>query len=111
MSRDFKEAIILLMQHPAMRTPLDELSYEELHKAYDLSCDLLDYMEDEEYTLLDYIQMARIQFFLGILADSMACDNEKGISYFKTGIQYLNKGGVDLSINKWTELVSLRAKE
>ena len=29
MSRDFKEAIILLMQHPAMRTPLDELSYEE----------------------------------------------------------------------------------
>ena len=65
MSNDFKENVIQLMQHPAMYKPLEELSNEELQKAYDLSCDLDDLLGDEEYTLLDYIQMARIRFFLG----------------------------------------------
>lgn len=109
MSKEFKETVIQLMQHPVMCTPLEKLPYGELQKAYDLSCELADFLEDEEYTLVDYIQMARFQFFLGRLAYTLAYDNEKIISYFKHALQYLDKGGIDLSINQWAKLLSLRS--
>ena len=38
-------------------------------------------------------------------------DTEKVIRHFRTALQHLEKGGFDLSISKWTELVSLRTKE
>lgn len=111
MSNDFKENVIQLMQHPAMYKPLEELSNEELQKAYDLSCDLDDLLGDEEYTLLDYIQMARIRFFLGLLAYNLSEGEEKVYSCFKSGFLFLEKGGIDLSINKWAELISLRTSD
>lgn len=111
MSIDFKESLIQLMQHPVMHKPLDELSNEELSKAYDLTCDLEDFMRDEEYTLLDYIQMARVKFFLGELSCYMGESDERVDSYFKKALQYMEKGGIDMSIRKCAELISLRTLE
>ena len=90
---DLKENIILLMQHPIARRPISNLS------------------DEEHYTLLDYIQMARLEYALGELEYKTTNDTEKVIRHFRTALQHLEKGGFDLSISKWTELVSLRTKE
>ena len=108
---DLKENIILLMQHPIARRPISNLSDEEREKASDLLNYLSTLSVDENYTLLDYIQMARLEYALGELEYRTTNDAEKVIRHFRTALQYLEKGGFDLSIIKWTELVSLRTKE
>ena len=62
---DLKENIILLMQHPIARRPISNLSDEEREKAFDLLNYLSTLSVDENYTLLDYIQMARLEYALG----------------------------------------------
>ena len=94
---DLKENIILLMQHPIARRPISNY--------------LSTLSVDENYTLLDYIQMARLEYALGELEYKTTNDTEKVIRHFRTALQHLEKGGFDLSISKWTELVSLRTKE
>lgn len=111
MSKDFKETVIRLMQHPAMHKPLDELSFDELHQGYELACTVNDFLLEEKYTLLDYVQMARIQFFLARVGYNVFEDNELVVTYFKRALDYLEKGGIDLSISKWAELISLRTSE
>lgn len=111
MSKDFKEAVILLMQHPAMHIPIEELSYEELLRGYDLARTVNDFLLDEEYTLLDYIQMARMEIFLGKLGYNLCEKDEAVVSHFEKAFDYLEKGGIDLNINKWAELISLRTTE
>ena len=64
---DLKENIILLMQHPIARRPISNLSDEEREKAFDLLNYLSTLSVDENYTLLDYIQMARLEYALGEL--------------------------------------------
>ena len=108
---DLKENIILVMQHPIARRPISNLSDEEREKAFDLLNYLSTLSVDENYTLLDYIQMARLEYALGELEYKTTNDTEKVIRHFRTALQQLEKGGFDLSISKWTELVSLRTKE
>ena len=108
---DLKENIILLMQHPIARRPISNLSDEEREKAFDLLNYLSTLSVDENYTLLDYIQMARLEYALGDLEYKTTNDTEKVIRPFRTALQHREKGGFDLSISKWTELVSLRTKE
>lgn len=108
---DLKENIILLMQHPITRRPISDLSDEEQEKAYRLLNFLTNLVVDENYTLLDYIQAARLEYTLGELAYKTTNDTEKVIRHFRSALQNLEKGGFDLSIQKWTELVSLRTKE
>lgn len=108
---DLKENIILLMQHPIARRPISNLSDEEREKAFDLLNYLSTLSVDENYTLLDYIQMARLEYALGELEYKTTNDTEKVIRHFRTALQHLEKGEFDLSISKWTELVSLRTKE
>ena len=108
---DLKENIILLMQHPIARRPISNLSDEEREKASDLLNYLSTLSVDENYTLLDYIQMARLEYALGELEYKTTNDTEKVIRHFRTALQHLEKGGFDLSISKGTELVSLRTKE
>lgn len=111
MSKDFKEAIIQLMQDPAMHKPVDELSYDELQRGYDLACTVDDFLLDEEYTLLDYVQMARMQLFLGKMGYNLFEKEDVVVSHFQKAFDYLEKGGIDLNIHKWAELVSLRIQE
>ena len=108
---DLKENIILVMQHPIARRPISNLSDEEREKAFDLLNYLSTLSVDENYTLLDYIQMARLEYALGELEYKTTNDTEKVIRHFRTALQHLEKGGFDLSISKWAELVSLRTKE
>ena len=108
---DLKENIILVMQHPIARRPISNLSDEEREKAFDLLNYLSTLSVDENYTLLDYIQMARLEYALGELEYKTTNDTEKVIRHFRTALQHLEKRGFDLSISKWTELVSLRTKE
>ena len=78
---DFNRIVVQLVQHPVMHKPLSDLTYTECELAYALISELIDLSTEGDYTLLDYIQMARLEYYLG---------------------------GFDLGIKKWVELVSLR---
>lgn len=109
MYEDFKECVIRLMQHPIMSKPISFLSDSECLQAYDLIKQLIDLSVNEEYTQLDYIQMARLKY--GELAYQLNTDNGTTILHYKALPQLLEKGGFDLSLRKWAKLVSLRTKE
>lgn len=55
------------------------------------------------------MQMARLYYNLGELSNNLF--GEQDNPHYKKAIQYLAKGGIDLSMNKWLELISLRAIE
>ena len=110
MHSDFKKDIIRLMQSTKLlQSPLSELSEEEKGIAYNLLNRLVDGAVDENYTMLDYMQMARLYYNLGELSNNLF--GEQDNPHYKKAIQYLAKGGIDLSMNKWLELISLRAIE
>jgi len=111
MYEDFKECIILLMQHPILNKPISEISDPECLQAYELIKRLIDLSVNEEYTQLDYIQMARLKYHLGELAYKLNDDRENIILSYKAIPHLLEKGGFDLSLRKWLELVNLRTKE
>lgn len=111
MYENFKECVIRLMQHPIMSKPVSFLSDSECLQAYELIRQLIDLAVNEEYTQLDYIQMARLKYHLGELGYQLNVDNEDIILHYKTLPQLLEKAGFDLSLRKWAELVSLRTKE
>ena len=112
MNRDFKEAIIQLMQHPLiLKTPINKLSLEEGEIAYDILNELIDFSMDESYTLVDCLQMARLELALGELSDELVIDRDVVIAHFRKAFYYLDKGGIDLSMKKWAELISLRTVE
>ena len=92
-----------------LHSPLSELSEEEKGIAYELLNRLADGAVDENYTMLDYMQMARLYYNLGELSNNLF--GEKNNPHYKKAIHYLAKGGIDLSINKWLELVNLRTIE
>ena len=110
MQSDFKKDIIRLMQSTKLlQSPLSELSEEKKGIAYNLLNRLVDGAVDENYTMLDYMQMARLYYNLGELSNNLF--GEQDNPHYKKAIQYLAKGGIDLSMNKWLELISLRAIE
>ena len=112
MDIDFKDSIILLMQHPIMRKPLESLSTSECDEAYELLRILIDKSVEEEYTLLDNIQMARLRFNQGELALASDIDDREAIiRHYKSAFHCLIEGGFDLSLQKWVQLVSLRSLE
>lgn len=88
---------------------LSELSEEEKGIAYELLNRLADGAVDENYTMLDYMQMARLYYNLGELSNNLF--GEQDNPHYKKAIYYLEKGGIDLSMNKWLELISLRTIE
>ena len=92
-----------------LQSPLSELSEEEKGIAYNLLNRLVDGAVDENYTMLDYMQMARLYYNLGEPSTNLF--GEQDNPHYKKAIQYLAKGGIDLSMNKWLELISLRAIE
>ena len=110
MQSDFKKDIIQLMQSTKLlHSPLSELSEEEKGIAYELLNRLADGAIYENYTMLDYMQMARLYYNLGELSNNLFGENDN--PHYKKAIHYLEKGGIDLSMNKWLELISLRTIE
>ena len=108
MISDFKENIIRLMQHPIMHKPISELTSSEQSQAYELLDSLVEASMDNSYTQLDYIQISRLHYALGELAYEQCDDPERIIKYFLSSLHSLEKGGIDLRLNKWAELVNLR---
>ena len=92
-----------------LHSRLSELSEEEKGIAYELLNRLADGAVDENYTMLDYMQMARLYYNLGELSNNLF--GEKDNPRYKKAIYYLERGGIDLSMNKWLELISLRTIE
>ena len=55
-----------------------------------------------------YIQMARLEYYLGKLSCKISCSREETALHYAGALHLLEKGGFDLGIKKWVELVSLR---
>ena len=108
MISDFKENIIRLMQHPIMHKPISELTSSEQSQAYELLDSLVEASMDNSCTQIDYIQISRLHYALGELAYEQCDDPERIIKYFLSSLHSLEKGGIDLWLNKWAELVNLR---
>ena len=108
MISDFKENIIRLMQHPIMHKPISELTSSEQSQAYELLDSLVEASMDNSCTQIDYIQISRLHYAIGELAYEQCDDPERIIKYFLSSLHSLEKGGIDLSLHKWAELVNLR---
>ena len=108
MISDFKENIIRLMQHPIMHKPISELTSSEQSQAYELLDSLVETSMDNSCTQIDYIQISRLHYALGELAYEQCDDPERIIKYFLSSLHSLEKGGIDLGLHKWAELVNLR---
>ena len=108
MISDFKENIIRLMQHPIMHKPISELTSSEQSQAYELLDSLVEASMDNSCTQIDYIQISRLHYALGELAYEQCDDPARIIKYFLSSLHSLEKGGIDLSLHKWAELVNLR---
>ncbi len=108
MISDFKENIIRLMQHSIMHKPISELTSSEQSQAYELLDSLVEASMDNSCTQIDYIQISRLHYALGELAYEQCDDPERIIKYFLSSLHSLEKGGIDLSLHKWAELVNLR---
>ena len=91
-----------------MYKPLSDLTYTECELAYALIRELIDLSIEGDYTLLDYIQMARLEYYLGELSCKISCSREETALHYAGALHLLEKGGFDLGIKKWVELVSLR---
>ena len=78
-----------------LHSRLSELSEEEKGIAYELLNRLADGAVDENYTMLDYMQMARLYYNLGELSNNLL--ESKITHIIKKAIYYLEKGGIDLS--------------
>ena len=94
-----------------MNRPLSDLTCTECEQAYSLIRELIDLSIEEDYTLLDYIQMARLECYLGELSCKIYCTREDAALHYGSALHLLEKGGLDLSLKKWIELVSLRMEE
>lgn len=105
---DFNRIVVQLVQHPVMHKPLSDLTYTECELAYALIRELIDLSTEGDYTLLDYIQMARLEYYLGELSCKINCSREETALHYAGALHLLEKGGFDLGIKKWVELVSLR---
>lgn len=111
MSNDFKENIIRLMQHPIMHKPISELTSCEQSQAYEILDNLIEASMDNSCTQIDYLQISRLHCTLAELTYAMCGNPERIIGHFHTSLHSLQKGGIDLSLNKWAELVTLRQSE
>lgn len=111
MDKDFKLSIVRLLQHPIFYKPISELSDIEQQQAYELIKEIIDLSVNEKYTKLDYFQMARLQYQLGELAFALDKDREEIIKHYRKAPYFLNIAGIDLSLKKWFELLSLPTEE
>ena len=108
---DFKETIILLMQFkPIFEKPIKDFDLGESDYCYSLLYNLILHADDNSYTLTDYIQKARLHYALGELSEQLD-ESERASLHYLSALRCLHAGGIDLSVKKWTELVSLFSKD
>lgn len=94
-----------------MNKPLSDLTYMQCEQAYALIKELIELSVEDDYTLVDYLQMARLEYCLGELSCRINGDREDAALHYGGALHLLEKGGVDLGLKKWVELVSLRIEK
>ena len=87
MCGDFNRIIIQLSQHPVVNKSFSDLTCTEGEQAYVLINEFISLSVEEDYTLFD------------------------AALHYGSALHLLEKGGLDLSLKKWIELVSLRMEE
>ncbi len=75
-----------------MHKPLSDLTYTECELAYALISELIDLSTEGDYTLLDYIQMARLEYYLGELFRRSTVVEETALHY-AGALSSIRKGG------------------
>ena len=108
MCGDFNRIIIQLSQHPVVNKSFSDLTCTECEQAYVLINELISLSVEEDYTLLDYIQMARLEYCLGELSCRINGNGEDAVLHYRGALRLLEKGGFDLSLKKGVGLVSVR---
>lgn len=93
------------MQHPIMEKPISQLEKSECKKAYILLRTIRDAFMKEDI-LFDAFQIARLEANLAQLAIAMKCTLAEAIQHYQAVPHLLQKGGFDLSMQKWLELVA-----
>ena len=107
----FNRIIVQLTQHPVMNKPLSDLTYTQWEQAYALIKELIELSVEDDYTLVDYLQMARLEYCLGELSCRINSDREDAALHYGGALHLLEKGGFELGLKKWVELVSLRMEK
>ena len=77
-----------------MNWSISDLTFRECEYTYALIKEVVDMSVEEDYTLLDYIQMARLEYCLGELSCRINGNGEDAVLHY--------------SLKKWVGLVSLR---
>ena len=91
-----------------MQQPLNQLNVAQAESAMELVKVLLDYSILEEYTKLDYVQYARLEFMAAELGYLLGTEWETILKYYHNGFLHLQRAGFDLGIRKWAELACVR---
>ena len=94
MCGDFNRIIIQLSQHPVVNKSFSDLTCTECEQAYVLINELISLSVEEDYTLLDYIQMARLKYYLGELSCKIYSVKEDAALHYGSALHLLEKGKV-----------------
>ena len=90
MCGDFNRIIIQLSQHPVVNKSFSDLTCTECEQAYVLINELISLSVEEDYTLLDYIQMARLKYYLGELSCKIYSVKEDAALHYGSALHLLN---------------------
>ncbi len=93
-----------------MKKTAEDLRTEEKDFACKLLKDLILSSKYEGYTLVDPMQMARLEYNLAEMLSEMGGDGI-AVNHYRKAFCLLMQGGFDMSMKKWAELTSLRTKE
>ena len=104
---DFNRIVVQLVQHPVMHKPLSDLTYTECELAYALIRELIDLSTEGDYTLLDYVQMARLEYYLGELSCKINCSREETALHYAGALHLLEKDAEERN-NKITVELQMR---
>lgn len=108
MAHTFEKDVVLLMQHPIVTTPINQLDFNQLGSAIGLIERLIEWDGDEDCARSDCMQMARLYFCLAQLMSAIGADEENALWNYQEAFKYLSEAGIDLSINRWLRCVNIK---
>lgn len=89
--------------------PFSGMTQTEKRETYELLKLTYNEIVCENYTRVDPLQEARLNYNLGKLAEAIG--NNEEIIYYRKALRSLTEAGIDLSIEKWMKLVTLKTAE
>lgn len=110
MDSELKELLIRLNKRSEfLCPPFSGMTQTEKRETYELLKLTYNEIACENYTRVDPLQEARLNYNLAKLAEELG-DNEE-FNYYRMALRSLSEAGIDLSIEKWMKLVTLKTAE